>query len=251
MIFDGAVVVALGGVGIAAAAVGVRIFRVEADRLVEILDGAVVVALAEVDLAATFIGKRILWIEADRLVQILDGAIGVALRMVRTAARVIGTHGFRIEADRLIVIPDGAVVIAPAVGITAIDIGVDAACLTLRRAARQHRRASGNLAILIGGLTAILPRLVRRTGRQREHRQEHQRQQKATPEHLISIQNAQVKPARRLLSSRRGSPRRSMASIARNENEPARAIAQGRLIYVRKAPEADEALALALWSTAR
>lgn len=41
------------------------------------------------------------------------------------------------------------------------------------------------LRSLIGGLTAVLPRLVRRTGRRRECGQERQSQEQATPEDLI------------------------------------------------------------------
>ena len=68
MIRDGAVVIALVGVGIAAIAIGIRKFWIEPDRLVVIPDGAVVITLAVVGFAATGIRKRILWIDADRLV---------------------------------------------------------------------------------------------------------------------------------------------------------------------------------------
>ena len=65
--------------GIAAIVIGNHIFRIEADRLVVILDGAVVIALAGVGAAAIVIGRRICRIESDRLVVLLDGAVVIAL----------------------------------------------------------------------------------------------------------------------------------------------------------------------------
>ena len=107
----------------------------------------------------------------------------------------------------------------PAVCIAAIDKGVDTVRLALRRAARQYRRASGDLAILISDLTTILPRLVRRAGRRREQGQ-HQGQEKATPEHLILIQNAWAKAARRILSTRRGWLRRNVPAQPATSMKP-------------------------------
>src|SRR5262249_27134373 len=87
---DGAVVLAFIVEGGSAAAIGVRVFRVEPDRLVAVGDSAVVIAFLAVGEPALVVSGGEFRIEPDRLVEIGDGAVVVVLARVADGAREVG-----------------------------------------------------------------------------------------------------------------------------------------------------------------
>jgi hypothetical protein len=76
-------------VGVPAVVVGFSVLRVEFDGLIVVGDGAVVVALIGVGEPAVEVGFSILWVEFDGLVKVGDGAVVVAF----VAAGACGSVG--------------------------------------------------------------------------------------------------------------------------------------------------------------
>src|SRR5581483_3201873 len=96
--------------------------RIESDRLVVVGNGAVVIALGLIGIAAAVVCARILWLEPDRLGVVGDRAIVIALGLVgvATAAKCIGK--FWIEPYRFVVV-DGAILVALGlIGVSAIGV---------------------------------------------------------------------------------------------------------------------------------
>lgn len=77
-----------------------------------LISRAVEVALGEVRDAPVVVGIGVFGIDLDRLVEVGDGAVLVALAVVRNTSVVVGLGIFRIEPDRLVVFGDGAVAVA-------------------------------------------------------------------------------------------------------------------------------------------
>src|SRR5262245_33960696 len=91
---------------------GGREIRLELDRLVVVVDGAIVVTLAELGVAAVEVVTFSRRLELDRLVVIEDGAVVFAVLVVGDAAVVVGDGEFGVELDRLVVVRNGAVIVA-------------------------------------------------------------------------------------------------------------------------------------------
>jgi hypothetical protein len=100
-------------IGEAAAIKGHGLFRIEADRLVEIRNRAGVLSLEYKDAAAADETEGIVRIETDRLVEIGDGEVVLRLVRIGGAAADEGEGIFRVESDRLVEIRNRAIVLSP------------------------------------------------------------------------------------------------------------------------------------------
>jgi hypothetical protein len=126
----------------AATVYGVGVFRIELDRLAEVLNGAVSFAPNAMSNAATVKGSGLVRIEFDGLVVVLDGAVKVALGSVGGAAIDEGpSQTFALPAFRLDYSGAGADLYVP------IDPWFSRAVLRLRQrrtgeAGRGHERNS-------------------------------------------------------------------------------------------------------------
>jgi hypothetical protein len=87
---------------VAAASVGIRLLRIEPDRVVVVGQGPAEIAFRKSDIAAIVIADRLSRLELDRSVVVRHDPVEVALREPGTAAAAVAGHSFRIEPDRFI-----------------------------------------------------------------------------------------------------------------------------------------------------
>ncbi len=100
---NGALRLALGAIRHGAVVDRQRVTRIEPDRLIEILDGALVVALLVVGVAAAVVDRRcVLRIELDRLIEVRNRVVVFALGAIGKAAAVERAGVPRIERDGLL-----------------------------------------------------------------------------------------------------------------------------------------------------
>jgi hypothetical protein len=161
VVSEGAIILALFLIGIAAAGIGASIFRIEMDRLIVVRDRAVVIALGRIDNAAVDVGGSKFWIEPECLIAIGHRSVKLMLIVVSPAAAIVSGSEFWIEPERLIIVRDCTVGVPLAqIGKAAIIVG----CGTWR--SRNEAAACGDRLVAGRFIARIIGR--RRRGGEAE-----------------------------------------------------------------------------------